>query len=166
MKAIDLIERFKMEPHPEGGYFCKGYSDAPCFYPNFPDQKFDGSRRLYSSILYLLEKDDFSAFHRLETDEMWHHYLGGELVFYVISPTGSLQVQKVGKTLDEGSVFQFLVPHHHWFAVVPGAGFDFALCGCTLSPGYDDADFELASRDVLCAMFPEQRTLISALTRK
>lgn len=159
-------ERLRMAPHPEGGHFCTGYSGAPRFIPEFQGQKFSGSRRLYSSIIYLLEKNDFSAFHRLETDEMWHHYEGGDLVFYLIAPSGSLSVHTLGKTLGEDVVFQFLVPHHHWFAVVPAAEFEYSLCGCTLSPGYDDADFELAGRDALCTMFPEHAVLISRLTRQ
>ena len=166
MHAADWISRLKMQPHPEGGYFCTGYSGAPVFEPNLPGQKYSGVRRLYSSIIYLLGKDDFSAFHRLETDEMWHHYEGGELIFYILSPDGSLTVQKLGKRPGEGAVFQFLVPHHHWFAVVPAPGCEFALCGCTLSPGYDEADFEMACRDSLRSAYPEHAMLINSLTRQ
>ncbi|HAQ64696.1 MAG TPA: hypothetical protein DCR43_02385 [Bacteroidales bacterium] len=165
MNSAAWIKHLKMSPHPEGGSFSPGFSDSPLFLPHFPGQRHQGYRRLFSSIYYLLEEGDFSAFHRLETDEMWHHYQGGVLKIYLIDASGALSIKRLGNDPEGGAVFQFLTPHHVWFAVEPEIGSEFALCGCTLSPGYDDDDFELADREKLLTLFPQHHELITRLTR-
>lgn len=165
MTAHEWIDHLKMIPHPEGGWFAESYTQAPLFLPKLSSQHYSAERRLYSSIYYLLEEGDFSAFHRLETDEMWHHYQGGILLFYLISPEGIMTTRRLGNDPGGGAVFQFLVPHHHWFAVEPEAGSGFALCGCTLSPGYNEADFLMGSKRTLTSLFPAHRLLIERLTR-
>ncbi len=165
LDAAGWIEYLKMSPHPEGGSFSAGFQDAPLFLPRFPDQHHEGQRRLYSSIYYLLKEGDFSAFHRLETDEMWHHYLGGVLKIHMIDPSGTYTFRLLGNAPGRGAVFQFLVPHHVWFAVEPETGSGFALCGCTLSPGYHDDDFEMADRGKLSLQFSQHKELINRFTR-
>ena len=165
MTAHDWIDHLSMKPHPEGGWFSESYSRAPMFLPKLSAQHYSGERRLYSSIYYLLEEGDFSAFHQLETDEMWHHYQGGVLRVFMIDSSGSLTVRRLGGDAAGSAVFQLLVPHHTWFAVEPEAGSGFALCGCTLTPGYSDDDFRMAKRDELIEIFPLHSDLIKRLTR-
>lgn len=165
MTAHDWIDHLSMRLHPEGGWFSESYTKAPLFLPTLSSQYYSSERRLYSSIYYLLEEGDFSAFHQLETDEMWHHYQGGVLRVFMIDSSGSLTVRRLGGDAAGGAVFQLLVPHHTWFAVEPEAGSGFALCGCTLTPGYSDEDFRMAKRDELIEIFPLHSDLIKRLTR-
>lgn len=128
--------------------------------------EFGGSRSLATAIYFLLKGTDFSAFHRLRSDEMWHFYAGGPLVVHVIGEDGQHSEILLGSDAESGQVFQAVVEAGCWFGSRvrdPGA---FALMGCTVSPGFDFADFELAKRDELVRLYPQHRQLIEGLTRE
>ena len=159
------VEKLRLEPHPEGGYFRQTYkSDLTIEREGLP--RFRGARAAATAIYFLLEGWNFSAFHRLRSDEMWHFYTGSPLVVHVIDPAGDYSSILLGNDPDSGYVFQAVVKAGCWFASEVQDHALWALVGCTVAPGFEFEDFELARREELARQFPQQKKLIERLTRQ
>ena len=158
----DLVENLGLVPHPEGGYYRETYrADGSFDLSNNTD--YDGERNYATAIYFLLTEGNFSAWHRIKQDEVWHFYSGSPLAVHAISQEGEYSKTLLGQSTGKGEVFQYVVPGGHWFASESlGA---FSLVGCTVSPGFDFKDFELAKREELQVLFPEHRRIIEDLTR-
>ncbi len=158
MNTEELICKFHLEPHPEGGYYREIYRSPLMVQVN-------GEERCAStSIYFLLIESAFSAFHRLRWDEIWHFYEGSGLRLYCLSSGGELCIQDMGRSGAEGESIQCMIPAGAWFAAEVIRG-EFALVGCTVAPGFEFVDFELALRQDLIREFPEHQSLIERLTR-
>lgn len=158
------IGQLDLKPHPEGGYFNEVYrSHEGIPQPALP-ARFTGDRSFCTAIYYLLEAGDFSAFHRIKSDETWHFYAGGPLDVVMLSTDGARTV-RLGRTLHKGELLQMTVPAGVWFAAKLAEGSRYALAGCTVSPGFDFEDFEMGQRQELCAQFPMCQDEIARLTR-
>ena len=96
---------------------------------------------------------------------MWHFYDGDTLNVYVIHSNGDLQTIKLGNNIKNGAVFQAVVPAECWFASEPADKTSFSFVGCTVAPGFDFADFELAEKEKLTKEFPQHAELINRLCR-
>jgi uncharacterized protein len=157
------INHLGLSPHPEGGYYRATYKSDLTIARSALPSSYQGDRSASTAICFLLDGRDFSAFHRIASDEVWHFYCGSSLVVYVIDPEGDYSELHLGGGSDE--VFQAVVKAGCWFAsrVKDAAGF--ALVGCTVAPGFDFADFELAVRSELVAAYPQHRKLLEELTR-
>src|SRR5262249_11990718 len=127
--------------------------------------QFNGARAACTAIYFLLQSDEFSAFHRLKADEIWHFYAGGPLTVHLIDPEGRHRAMVLGGNFDQGESFQALGKAGCWFGSQPRDGKNFALVGCTVAPGFEFEDFELARRDELIRRYPQHRALIEQLTR-
>ena len=162
--AAYWIEHLELMPHPEGGYFREVYrSDESAGNAGLP-ARYGAARSLGTGIYFLLTETGFSAFHRLQTDELWHYYTGSVPVdIWVIHPAGQLEHRRLGPEVAAGMAFQVLVPRGTWFAAEAAGGY--ALTGCTMAPGFDFADFELADGAALAAAYPAHAALIRRLTR-
>ena len=114
----------------------------------------------------MLEQGNFSAFHRIESDEVWHFYAGQTLLVHIIHINGKFETIKLGNDIENGETFQYSVPARCWFASEPGADTDFSFVGCTVAPGFDFDDFELAKADELSRLYPQQEELIRRLCRQ
>jgi uncharacterized protein len=158
------IQHLNMQPHPEGGHFMESYRSYEQISGMHIPARYKGKRAFSTGIYFLVEKDNFSALHKLQSDEMWHFYTGNPLTVYSISPEGELTEMILGPDPEKGHVFQAVVPMGHWFGSRVNEG-DFALVGCTVAPGFDFSDFELAKRAELLKLFPEHEQLILSLTR-
>jgi predicted cupin superfamily sugar epimerase len=112
-----------------------------------------------------LEKGNFSAFHRIKSDECWHFYSGNPLEIFVLTANGELQIVALGNDILNGQVFQFVVPAGCWFASRPAYGSQYCFVGCTVAPGFDFADFEMADAAALVNKYPLHTQLIKALCR-
>jgi len=156
-----LIERFRLIPHPEGGWYRQTYVSG--ISSSFGLSR-RGSRPLATSIYFLLTRGHFSAFHRLQSDEMWYHHSGDALRIEIIHRGGRYESALIGPA-DRGFEPQFCVPADCWFASRIDNGGHWGLVGCSVFPGFDFRDFELADYDELSAEYPEHRGLIRALTR-
>ncbi len=154
-----------MLPHPEGGYYKETYRSVELIPSEALPPRFPGARSLSTAILFLLEAGQFSAFHRIQSDEVWHFYSGGALDIYEIRHDGLLSVTRMGCRSEQGEVFQHMVPAGAWFASRPAPESAFSLVGCTVSPGFDFADFELAQADVLAQAYPSHEKTIRTLCR-
>jgi predicted cupin superfamily sugar epimerase len=164
--ASELIRHYQMLPHPEGGYYRETYRSSETLAAAALPARFGGDRSFSTAIYFLLQRGNFSAFHKIKSDECWHFYAGQTLLVHVLHPGGELQTVKMGSNFIEGESFQFVVPANCWFASEPAEGTDFALSGCTVAPGFDFADFELAKAEVLSREFPAHATLIRRLCRQ
>jgi len=152
-------ETLQLTQHVEGGSFRETYR-APLVL-----QQPAGPRAASTGIYFLLEDGEFSAFHRIASDEMWHFYDGVTLHIYEIKPNGTLHVHRLGRDITQGEQLQLVIPGGSWFASSVEETGGFALVGCTVAPGFDFADFELAERAALSQLFPQHAGLIGMLTR-
>lgn len=142
LSAAYWIEHLQLVEHPEGGYYRRTY---------------EGS---FSSIYFLMTDTSCSAFHRLQSVEIWNFHIGVPTEIYYIEKEGHLVSHKIGG----GDGFQVVVPAQTWLAArVIGKGY--SLCGCTVVPKFRFEDFELAKRSELRATYPQHRELIEQLTR-
>jgi predicted cupin superfamily sugar epimerase len=152
-------------PHPEGGYYKETYrSDEQIPHHGLP-QRFSAARFFSTAIYFLLEKENFSAFHRIQSDECWHFYAGDALLVHVIHTDGSYACIRLGNHPEQDEVFQAVVPAGSWFASETAPGGEFSLVGCTVAPGFDFADFELADHSRLSVQYPVHAKLIQRLCR-
>jgi len=156
----DVITALGLAPHPEGGFFRETFrAPASVAAPFGPV-----TRAASTAIYFLLRAGEFSAFHRVLSDEVWHHYLGGTLELHTVDDAGRHQRVELGANLLHGERPQWLVPAGTLQAArVIGGGF--ALCGCTVAPGFDFADFSMPPRSELVARFPSLADLIESFTR-
>ena len=149
MDAADTIRRLGLIPHPEGGYYRESFRSAVTLL--LPD----GRRRPASTAIhYLLLPGTRSAWHRVASDEVWHHYDGGALRLYQLG---------VGEMCLDRLMPQAVVPAGVWQAAEPEG--DAVLCGCTVAPGFEFEDFEIGSPEALVAEFPSEVALIRRLGR-
>lgn len=163
--VLAWIRRLRLEPHPEGGWFRETYRASESVPSTALPPRYAGARAMATAIYYLLPADGFSAFHCVASDETWHHYAGGTVRLHIIDEDGTLTERGVG--LGEGVDVepQQTVPAGSWFAAEVEADAEFALVGCTVAPGFDFADFELAESETLARKYPAHRALIERLTR-
>ncbi len=159
------IDRLGMTPHPEGGHYRVTYKSGLSIAQTALPSGFHGARAASTAIYFLLSGGAFSAFHRIQSDELWHFYAGDPLFVHVIEPNGSYSRLLVGSDPEQGESFQGVVHAGCWFAASLQKPDSFALVGCTVAPGFDFADFELAERSQLTALYPQHRVLIEQLTR-
>lgn len=159
------IEKFNLLAHPEGGYYAETYRASETIPQQALPARFGGDRAFSTGIYFLLESHNFSAFHRIQADEMWHFYAGEALeVFVIDEKTGELTVIRLGNDPENGETFQAVVPAGAWFGSRPAASSSYALVGCTVAPGFDFADFEMAACDALTQQYPQHAALIAGLT--
>lgn len=163
--ATDWIERLDLQPHPEGGFFRETYRAAEMVAAAHLPARFDGARPFATAILFLLPAGEVSVLHRIRSDEIWHFHAGGPLDIIVLDGDGAVRETRLGASAERGEVFQAVVPAGRWFGARPAPGSAYSLVGCTVAPGFDFADFELAPREALLARYPQHAVLIRALTR-
>lgn len=162
--AKTYIQTLGLHAHPEGGFFRETYrSEARMTVAAVANGS--AQRNVCTGIYFLMEKANFSAFHRILSDEMWHFYAGQALEVLELKTSGELLCTRLGPDILNGEVHQYVVLANTWFASRVAAGGDFSLVGCTVAPGFDFADFTLGDRHDLLALFPEHASTIVELTR-
>ena len=155
INAEDLIRLYKLKRHPEGGYFIESYR---------AEGKIAGTGRNFSTAIYfLLPAGEKSRLHRIKSDEVWHFYLGGPLTEGQIFPDGRTGYAALGRDAAAGQKFQHVVPAGCWFGAYPNEGAKFSFVGCTVAPGFEFADLELADGAALLKQFPRAKELIKQL---
>jgi predicted cupin superfamily sugar epimerase len=157
------IDKLSLQKHPEGGYYKEIYRSDGSF--DFPKDstEFIGKRNYATSIYFLLEGNNFSAFHKIKSDEIWHFYQGNCLIIYSLDEKGILKEHKLGCNLEFGESLQLMIPKNTWFAAKLQSEYGFALVGCTVSPGFDFCDFEMAHKTQLLTIYPQHAKVIEML---
>lgn len=151
------IDELGLAPHPEGGFYRETFRAALSVAAP------QGASAASTAIYFLLRAGDFSAFHRVRSDEVWHHYDGAPLELHLLEDDGRHRKVVLGRDPAAGRLPQAVVPAGVWQAARPCGGY--ALCGCTVAPGFAFADFELPGRAELLRRFPAHRELIRSFTR-
>ena len=108
---LQLIQQYNLQPHPEGGWYKQSYRSAEYINAAALPERFGGDRPFSTAIYFLLEKGNFSAFHRIKSDECWHFYHGDPLEIFVIQDNGELAITTLGNDISKGHLFQYIVPH-------------------------------------------------------
>jgi hypothetical protein len=163
--AAYWIEKLQLTSHVEGGAFREVYRSPLTISRRSLPLFFQGDRNISTSIYFLLTQGQFSAFHRIASDEGWHFYFGDPLLLYEIGHNGLLTTHRLGPDPENDENFQTVVKAGSWFASIPAPGSEYSLVGCTVAPGFDFAEFELADRTGLLQQYPQHAELIRELTR-
>lgn len=159
MNANDLIQKLQLQPHPEGGFYKETYrSDQTLL------NKEGQIRNVSTAIYYLLENEDKSHFHRIKSDESWYFHQGVTLEIVSIQ-NNNLVTILLGNDLSKGEVPQAVVPANVWFAANVKDNVGFSLVSCSVAPGFDFLDFEMAKRQALTQLFPHLKDVIEKFTR-
>ncbi len=164
--VAELINFFNLQPHQEGGYFAQIFQSNHLVKSTNKNRYDDENRSAGTSIYYLLKGSDFSAWHRIKSDEIWHHYRGSTIKIHVIDKKGNLITQLLGDPIKHReAVFQIIITADHWFSAELIDKTSYCLVGCTVNPGFEFKDFELADRTLLSKQFPQHELMITQLTR-
>jgi uncharacterized protein len=166
MTAEEIRELLGLEAHPcEGGHFVQTWKSEEEIPLAALPSRYSSPRAAGTAIYYLIEPSTFSEMHRLVSDEVFHFYLGDPLEMLQLWPDGSSRVVVLGSDLAAGMVPQLVVPKNVWQGSRLMPGGSLALFGCTVSPGFEFADYETGKRVELSREYPEVAALIEALTR-
>lgn len=162
-KAKYYIDKLKLLPHPEGGYYMEIYRSGEFIDIRGLPKRYKNKRVFSTSIYFLLEGQQVSKFHRLKSDEVWHFYDGDPVKIYILDNNKNLDEVILGKDLSKGNRFQFTIKKNSWFGAELIEKNSFALVGCSVSPGFDFDDFELADRNSLLKIYPQFENIIKRL---
>jgi len=158
------INHLQLTKHIEGGWYNEVYRSTLVLNKQQLPASFSGERNSCTHIYFLLQKHGFSAFHRIKSDELWHFYAGDTLIVYEIDSSGKLIEHLLGHELEKGQSLFCVINAGNWFASRSAPGSEYALVGCTVAPGFDFEDFELADRKSLSNVYPQHADLINQLT--
>ena len=161
MTAAEYVKGLSLQPHPEGGWYAENFRSEMRIHP----PGFSGARNALTSIYFLLEAGNFSALHRIKSDEIWHFYDGDALEIVEIDPLGVLKITCLGRNLHRQELLSYTVKAGHWFGSRPAAGSSFSLVGCSVAPGFDFSDFEMPGQDFFLDAFPQHEAVVREITR-
>ncbi|MGK0290946.1 MAG: putative cupin superfamily sugar epimerase, partial [bacterium] len=162
--AENWIQKLELEKHPEGGFFKETYrSTEKIAKATLPD-RFSQDCSFSTAIYFLLKSDQFSAFHRIQSDELWYFHTGSPLLIHVITPSGKYNTIRLGSNIDQEELFQAVVEKGSWFGATVCKENTYSLVSCSVAPGFNFSDFELAKQNDLLQSYPEHQTIIKRLT--
>lgn len=158
MTPAGLIEKYRLQPHPEGGWYREIHRSGrsvgtPSGYP--------GDRTALTVIYFLLVAGDFSAFHRVRSEEVWVHLAGAPLQLVVIE-NDEPQINLLSSAEEPGAPVAVVPPGEFQAARTLG---QYTLVTCLVAPGFDFADFEMPSRENLLHLFPRHEALVNQFSR-
>lgn len=157
------IEHLKLQHHPEGGFYRETYRSQETIPKEGLPGRFADARNFSTAIYFLLRSQDRSLLHRIKSDELWHYHAGGVLSIFVLRGR-DLSIHKLGPDPDQGQSLQIVIPAGSWFGAKVEQPDSYTLSGCTVAPGFDFRDFELAEQELLTHEFPAFRDVIEMLT--
>ncbi len=160
------IRRLDLAPHPEGGFFKETYRSTESIKSSDLPDRYQSDHCFSTAIYFLLKGNESSVFHRIKSDEIWHFHIGSPLLIHSIDQDGMLFEIKLGRDLENGELLQAHIRQGCWFAAEVLDKENFTLVGCTVAPGFEFEDFELADSDKLSAQFPRHSELIKRLSRE
>lgn len=157
-----IIETLRLQAHPEGGFYREMYRSGLLVKDSMGLHR----KSAYTSIYYLLAGDDFSSWHRIQSDETWYFHLGCDVLIYFFDKNKILQTIQLGLKSNH---LQATIPANTWFAAKPSIKNNFCLVSCAVAPGFEFDEFEIANRGNLLKEFGSSSTnieIITALTRQ
>ncbi len=167
MDADAVVKLLGLEPIPEeGGYFRRTWTTDQCIDVDGPSAL--GRGQPMGTVIYaLFTRVQFSALHRLRSDEVWHFYAGDPVDLLLLWPDGESRRFRLGPDLAGGELPQCVVPGGVWQGARPtlSGTSGWSLVGCSMSPGFMSSDFELGDRKYLQAKYSSEAEWIVELTR-
>jgi predicted cupin superfamily sugar epimerase len=157
----DIIEKYNLIHHPEGGYFREDFK-SEIELPDHITKR--GSRSLITTCYYLIPKGERSIFHKLTSVEIWNFLCGDPVDFYEIDAEGHLTHSVLGTNINAGQELKHLVKPHTWFGVLPQDGTEYAFFSAIVFPGFEFEDWEPGNRTYLKKLCPQASFLIDRLT--
>jgi len=166
LSAQEVIDTLGLQPHPEeGGYFIETRRADEFYGPEALPSRYAGDRCHYTAIYYMLTPETFSHMHLLQSDEVFHFYLGDPCEMLQLHPDGSGETILLGNDLAAGQRPQVTVPRGSWQGMRLLPGGTFGLMGCTVAPGFEFVDYAHGTAELL-KQFPEFHAEIERLTAK
>ena len=162
--AEHWVKQLELQAHPEGGFYKETYRSTEIITRNGLPDRFTGTRNFSTAIYFLLRSEDCSMFHRIKSDELWHFHDGSALTIYILNEEG-LTSKKLGPHPEHGESLQVVIPANCWFGALVDDAESYTLSGCTVSPGFDFNDFELADRGKLLKEYPDHAGIITRLSK-
>jgi predicted cupin superfamily sugar epimerase len=162
MKADEIIKQLGLEPHPERGYYRQTYRASLDVHSDA-----HGAVRAASTAIYFLvtAEEPVTYLHRLRSDEIFHYYDGGPLEILRLFGDGTWDIAPLGMNLDAGERPQVMIPAGTWFGTALAPGASHCLAGCTVAPGFEFVDFELAEGPELASRYPAAADRIRSMVR-
>jgi len=160
MNGREIVEKLGLQEHPEGGFYKETYMSNQTI-----ETDKNVFRNISTAIYFLLENENISLFHRIKSDELWFFHQG-EALEIVFIKEGVLNTIILGNNLENGEVVQATIPANTWFASRVKNLKGYSFVSCTVAPGFDFADFELAKREDLINEFPNLKETIEKFTKK
>lgn len=155
-RAKEIIEKFDLKSHPEGGFYTENYRSSQ-FIPG-------KDRQLLTSIYFLITGNSISRFHRIQSDECWYFHEGSPLLVHSILPDGKHEIIELGLDLTQNEVPFHVVPALTIFGSHLKNDEGYAFVSCAVAPGFDFADFELFTSEALMKQYPDHQSIITKLT--
>lgn len=159
------ISQLDLREHPEGGYYREIYRSGETVGARALPERFSGPRAFSTAIYFLLRGRDFSALHRIQSDEIWHFYTGSPITIHTIDQSGVYDRILLGDNPENDESLTAVVNAGCWYGATLNEPHSFALMGGTVAPGFEFEDFELADPLALIRSFPVHRSVIERLTR-
>lgn len=160
----EVIELLDLKPHPEGGYFRETYRSPPPKSSLDTSSIVSSSRSSCSHIYYLLARGDISRFHRLDADEIFHHYCGGVINLVELVQEAAPRMTRLGCSISNGEIPLRVIKAGTWFGAYLQREADFSLVGCTVVPGFEFEHWELGDKAQLAHEFPHAVDMVEKLT--
>jgi len=157
--AKEWIHKLDLKEHPEGGYYIETYRST-----NSLEFRVDELRVLFTEIYFMLVGSQFSSFHVMKSDEIWHFYSGSSITLHIINDQGEFNEITLGRNVNNGDVFQTVVQAGSWFAASVDDINSYSLVGCTVIPGFDFRDWKLGDRKTLLELYPQHKLIIEKFT--
>lgn len=160
MNGKEIVEKLELQEHLEGGFYKETYRSHQTI-----ETDKNVYRNISTAIYFLLENENKSLFHRIKSDELWFFHQG-EALEIVFIKEGVLNTIILGNNLENGEVVQATIPANTWFASRVKNLKGYSLVSCTVAPGFDFTDFELAKREDLLNEFPNLKETIEKFTKE
>ena len=160
MTGNEIVEKLELTAHPEGGFYKETYRSNQLIKTD--QQK---TRNISTAIYFLLKDYDKSLFHRIQSDELWFFHQGEALEIIFIE-NSELRTIILGNNIGNGEIPQAKIPANVWFGSRVKNSIGYSLVSCTVAPGFDFLDFELADRETLTLEFPHLKETILAFTKE
>ncbi len=157
-QAHQLISELQLTEHPEGGWFREVYRSEMILSKDGLPNAFGADRNALTSIYYMLANEQYSAFHKIKSPEVWYYHKGMPLTIHMIDEEGTYS--KVELSGEKDGLLQYTVQPGVWFAACLEGEFGYSLVSCAVAPGFDFVDFKMATADELLSLAPSHETLI------
>ena len=154
------IEKLNLKQHQEGGFYSETYRSKEKIFKTVLPDRYNSDRSFGTAIHFLLRSEDVSAFHRLKSDELWFFHLGSPVEVVFLTENG-IQSHVLGTDFEKGEYLQLVIPANTWFGARVLATDSFVLVSCTVCPGFEFQDFELAKKEDLLGKFPDSSDVIA-----